>query len=115
MAFRFAALTFQKAISTSGVGLRPSLSAASGSALSTCLICLVHVMTASSSRCTRSLVVSAPAVAASSGGSGRQVSPRVRPTVMLTALRKECRRSTISLLAISPQPSWFEGLLSSGR
>ena len=54
MALRLPALERQNSISTSGVGWRPALSSDSGSCFSTFLICFVHVMTAPSSRWTRS-------------------------------------------------------------
>jgi len=114
MEFRLAARSAQKSSSTSGPGNAPfSFSGASGSPLSTALICFVHVTTADSRMCTRSLSVG-PLPSSAPSGSGSSVLPLVWPIVMCTLATNRCRFSVTSRATTSGQPRWLLLLVSSG-
>ena len=82
MLLRLVAFFSQNSISSSGPGCVPDLRTCSGSSFSTFLICRVHVTTAVSSTCTRSLSFDARSTEESStGGSGSSVFPWIWPMV----------------------------------
>mmetsp|Transcript_33252 Transcript_33252/g.87961 ORF Transcript_33252/g.87961 Transcript_33252/m.87961 type:complete len:201 (-) Transcript_33252:442-1044(-) len=125
MAFRFVDLFFQNCSSALGSAFLPSLRSISGSCLRTWRICFVHVMTAPSRTCTRSLLPAAAVAppppppplmgSASLGGCGSSVWPFMRPTVTCRLARKTWYLSMRSLAMRSDQPLWFAGFISVDR
>ena len=110
MALRCAAFAFQKAISTSGVGLSPCRSGVSGSRRRMELIWRVHVTMALSSSAMRVWAESLGL----KPGSGSSVCACVCPTAMETLEMKLCSRSSTCLATTSPQPPFTAGFESTG-